>query len=274
MATYRFNVGNFDCISMDDLAIEREIKSSFVNAPDDEFDEMMKKYNLNPDAAPFSMNVLLVKTPEHRVLIDTGMGPDRNYTLLANLKSEGIDPSEIDLIFITHGHGDHFGGITDADGKLLFPNARFLMWKGEWEHWTSEATLSTMDAGRAAGIRRNLLPLKDKIELVDKEGEFVPGISAVPAFGHTPCHTAIMVTSNGQRLLHIVDAFHQPFQAEHPEWAHRGDSNREVALATRRSLMERAAREKLLVMAYHIPNPGLGYVVEKDGAWTWQTYSG
>jgi glyoxylase-like metal-dependent hydrolase (beta-lactamase superfamily II) len=272
MATYRFKVGDFDCISMDDDPTVRDPAPSFPNAPPDELDAALKDYNLQRNSVPFSMNILLVMTPEHRVLIDTGMGPDRNYTLLKNLKSEGIEPREIDTIFITHGHGDHFGGIADADGKLLFPNARFLMWKGEWEYWTSETTLSTIDESRAAGIRRNLLPLKDKIELIDREGEFVPGISAVPAFGHTPCHTAIMVTSNGQRLLHVVDAFHQPFQAEHPEWAHRGDWDREIALATRRSLLKRAADEKLLVMAYHIPNPGLGYVKEKDGAWTWLRY--
>ncbi len=272
MATYRFKIGDFDCISMDDDPTVRDALPSFPNAPPDEFEAALRAYNLEPGAVPFSMNILLVKTPEHRVLIDTGMGADRNYTLLTNLKSEGIEPGDVDVIFITHGHGDHFGGIADKDGALLFPNARFLMWKGEWEYWTSEATLSTFDESRAAGIRRNLLPLKDKIELIDKEGEFVPGISAVPAWGHTPYHTAIMVTSNGQRLLHIVDAFHQPYQAEHPEWSHRGDSNREIAEATRRSILKRAADEKLLVMAYHIPNPGLGYVTEKDGVWTWLRY--
>jgi len=272
MATYRFKVGDFDCTSMDDDPVVRDALPSFPNADADELNVALRSYHLEPGAVPFSMNILLIQTPKHRVLIDTGMGADRNYTLLKNLESEGIAPEEIDTIFITHGHGDHYGGITDADGKLLFPNARFFMWKGEWEHWTAEANLSTMDEGRAAGIRKNLLPLKDKIELIDREGEFVPGISAVPTFGHTPCHTAIMVTSNGQRLFHIVDAFHQPYQAEHPEWAHRGDWNREIALETRRSILKWAADEKLLVMAYHIPNPGLGYIAEKDGAWTWLRY--
>lgn len=272
MATFRFKIGDFDCISMDDDPAVRDAKPTFSSAPADEFEAALRHYNLQPDAVPFSMNILLVNTPQYRVLIDTGLGVDRNYTLLANLKSEGMEPDDIDLIFITHGHGDHFGGIADADGKLLFPNARFVMWKGEWEHWTSEATLSTLDASRSAGIRRNLLPLKDKIELIESEAEFVPGIRPVPLFGHSPYHTGVLVTSNGQRLLHVVDAFHQPFQAEHPEWSHRADFNIEAAIITRRSLLKRAADEKILVIAYHIPNPGLGYVTEKDGAWTWVRY--
>ena len=61
----------------------------------------------------------MINTGEHRVLVDTGadgLGPNTGR-LLQNLKSEGIEPDDIDTVILTHGHPEHIGGNTDSEGK-------------------------------------------------------------------------------------------------------------------------------------------------------------
>ena len=48
---------------------------------------------------------ILVDTPEIRFAIDFGT------TSLVGLQKQGIDPNTIDVILLTHLHGDHCGGI-------------------------------------------------------------------------------------------------------------------------------------------------------------------
>lgn len=51
---------------------------------------------------------------------------------------EGITPGDIDTVILTRGHPGHIGGNTISEGRPAFPNARFVMWKDEWDFWTSD----------------------------------------------------------------------------------------------------------------------------------------
>jgi glyoxylase-like metal-dependent hydrolase (beta-lactamase superfamily II) len=144
------------------------------------------------------------------------------------------------------------------------------MWKSEWEHWIEEATKAENPNGPA---RRNLLPIKDKVTLIDSEREIVPGVCAVHAPGHTMGHMAVLVESKDEKLLHTVDAVHHPVQLLHPDWAPSFDVNPEVSTATRRKLFEQAANEKMLMLAYHFAFPGLGYVEKVGDAFKWNPIS-
>lgn len=267
---HRFQVGQFDCIVF-----------AYANNPGD-IDLMTRRFpHLAPDemeqavrdsGAPItaSMNILYIRTPDHHILVDTGQGGD-DSPLLAGLAQAGIAREAIDHIIITHGDGDHIAGITLPDGTLAFPNANYDMWKSEWD-FLMDRIEKNNDPHDPARI--NLLPIRDRVSLIDHETEIAPGIRMLPMPGHKTGHSGLLLESGGERLLHIVDAAHHPMQLAHPDWSPRFDLQPELAAQTRKALFERAAREGLLVLAYHFPFPGLGYIRTEDGQWRWEALPG
>jgi glyoxylase-like metal-dependent hydrolase (beta-lactamase superfamily II) len=197
---------------------------------------------------------------------------------LVGLEKTGTLATDIDTVILTHGHPDHIGGAVNAEGKPAFPNARYVMWKDEWEFWTSEEPdLSAMQVpdelknGLILGTaRRCLPPLRKQIELVEKESEVVPGVHLLPAPGHTPGHIAVAISSGSNSVLHIVDAVLHPIHMEQPAWRTSFDLAQDQAAETRRRLLDRAAADRTKVMAYHFPFPTLGQVVVARGRGGWQ----
>jgi glyoxylase-like metal-dependent hydrolase (beta-lactamase superfamily II) len=283
--SYRFKVGNFECIAVSDgthtyapPTFPPPAILLFSNAPPESLEPVLRKHGLPTPwlewASPYSC--LVVNTGKHRVLVDTGAGGLAPSTgrLLQNLKAAQIAPEAIDMVILTHGHPDHIGGNTDAEGKLVFPNARYIMWQDEWDFWTSGQAERTLDEHSREVLMRfadkNLPPIKGQLELVDREGEILAGISAIAAPGHTPGHMALVISSKKEKLLCISDVFLHSIHIEHPEWYATVDLIPERLMATRRRLLSRAATEQALVLAFHFPFPGLGYVVQEAGAYRWQ----
>jgi len=283
---YRFKVGAFECMAVSDgthtyapPTFPPPAAFLFANAPGQRLERVLSEHNLEPGQwvewiSPYIC--LVVNTGEHRVLVDTGadgLAPDTGK-LLQNLRAEVIEAVDIDTVILTHGHPDHIGGNTDAEGKPVFPNARYVMWQDEWDFWTSEqAELKLDEHGKEVLLkfaRRNLPPIQGQLDLVDHETEIVPGIQAIAAPGHTPGHMALAISSGGEQLLYISDTVLHPIHLEQPEWCAAVDFAPEQVIATRRRLLNRAAAEEALVLAFHFLFPGLGHVVRKGEGWQWQ----
>ena len=118
--------------------------------------------------------------------------------------------------------------------------------------------------------RKNLPPIQDQINLISSEADILPGIRLVLAPGHTPGHMALSVSSGGKQLLVVSDGFLHPIHLEHPDWYAAVDLDPKQVANTRRRLINLAAREEALVLAFHFPFPGLGHIVKKGDIWQWK----
>lgn len=272
---YQFKVGAFKCAIIEDGYREVPAAVFAGGVSEDERNRIMGEYGIEPEKFPLTVNLLMINTGQQRILVDTGIGRDIGIgsgKLVESLASIGIQPSDIDLIIVTHHHADHVGGIVDVEGNLNFPNARLVMSKAEWAFATDEGNLAQMDEGMRSLVKPSLSAIKDRVELIEGEQEIDAGVSLIPAIGHTVGHLAVLVDGGGEKLLHIVDAAHHSLQVKYPQVTPTFDALPDVSPQTRRDLFQKACDGDLLVATYHFDFPGLGHVLGEGDGLQWKTY--
>jgi glyoxylase-like metal-dependent hydrolase (beta-lactamase superfamily II) len=285
--SFRFEIGEFECVSVSDGALNYPPESFFANVPLERVEKALRERNLPTAQIMTPYTCLFIDTGEHRVMVDTGAGelgahaaqmfPDLDHStsatglLLENLRTAGIEPSEIDTVIITHAHPDHVGGMLDEEERLVFSDARYFISQNEWDFWNSDDAMAKAPTFMVDTARRNLDPLEDRLTFVDDTSEIVPGVRSVATFGHTPGHMALSIVSGGKRLLHVSDAVLYPLHLGHPEWTPVFDMLPEQASASKHRIFDLAADENALVFAHHFPPfPNLGHVRKQEQGWRWQ----
>ena len=261
--TFHFNFGDFKGIIFNEANRIHEAARLFSNVDAAERERVLNEFALG-ETVPSAINVLYLDTGARKILIDTGLGQGALY---AGLQAEGIGFDEIDTIIVTHGHGDHLGGVLDSGNNLVFANARYFIGRGEWQQWGEDT--NNRNAALWQRIRAHLPT--ERITFIDDETEFLPGFSAVFMPGHTPGMMGLLIQSGGEGMLHIADVAHHALQCACPEWCVDFDEDKPIARQTRRKVWERAARENLQVMSYHLINSGRGRVIAQGDTWAWES---
>ena len=149
-------------------------------------------------------------------------------------------------------HGDHIGGLADDAGAETFANAAYVTGQVEYDHWAA--------AGNE-GFDAKVRPLAERMRFLGDGDSVRSGITAMAAHGHTPGHMAYLLDSAGEQLILMADtANHYVWSLAHPDWEVRFDADKDAAARTRRSLLGMAAADRIPLIGYHMPFPGLGYV--------------
>jgi glyoxylase-like metal-dependent hydrolase (beta-lactamase superfamily II) len=275
---YRYKVGDVLVTVISDGVNTFPLGDSFVlNAKKDDVAAALEKAYLPKDKVSIQFGPLVINTGGKLVVLDTGNGPGAFASskgnvgqFATNMAAAGFDPKAVDMVVISHFHGDHVNGLLTADGTSAFPNAEVLVPSVEWKFWMDDGEMSKAANDRMKGLFANNRKifeavLKKKVTPYEWGKEVAPGLLAVETAGHTPGHTSYVLSSGSGKVFIQSDLTNVPYLfAANPGWHAFFDQDADMAEKARRKTYDMVVADKLQVQGFHFPFPGLGNV-EKDG---------
>jgi glyoxylase-like metal-dependent hydrolase (beta-lactamase superfamily II) len=270
---YRFPLGEFQATVVSDGPLPLgKPTDSMKGVAEAELIKALSDNFLPTDNIVLEQNVLVLNTGKRLAMFDSGMGSSKLFgsttgRMLKSLREAGISPTDIDDIICTHAHIDHIGGLVDAKGKRLFPNATIHISQADFDFWTDEKKVDDKALGAfVKHARLNLLPYKARLKFVTDGKEVIPGVTAMSAPGHTVGHTIFLIQSAGKTMAFTGDTtHHQILLTEKPRTEFAYDSDPKAAVASRLKVFDMLAKDRIPMLAYHFPWPGYGYL-GKQGA--------
>ena len=261
-----FRIGELEAIALRDGSIElpNDTQVFGVGLKPEDVAAALSASNLPTDKLQLSVQPLLVKAGDRVLLFDTGAGTlfgPGTGKLGVSLSGAGVDSQSITDIFISHSHGDHIGGLVNAEGALAFPNATIHVSRPEWDHLAGQEKMGALVAA-----------MKPKVDAFTPGAELVPGVvTAVEIKGHTPGHSGYLITSGSRSLLYMGDAMHHSIvSVQKPDWPIAFDADASTAEASRQELLARSASNGQRIYAVHFPFPGLGKFQRKGDHFVWK----
>lgn len=217
----------------------------------------------------------IVRTPQHTVLVDTGVGNDkirhetdlwnkRQGGYLDDLRAAGVTPEQVDLVLCTHLHVDHVGWNTRlVDGRWVptFPKAKYVFPGEEWEFWKHENEAGREKSGCVAD---SVVPVVEagQAVMVNSAYQVDPWLAYEPWVGHTPGHVGVRVHTSAGDAVFSGDLMHRVVQVAEPQWSSIFCYDAKQAATTRKAFIERHGASGDLVLPAHFPHPGR---VVRDG---------
>lgn len=219
----------------------------------------------------------IIEAGGKRIMVDPCIGNDKprghplldglDTAFLARMERAGFPRESIDVVLCTHLHVDHCGWNTMmVDGRWVptFPNARYLFARAEVESARKEK-----DGDAEAIFADSVQPIMDAglADLVDPDHVIVEGVRLMPTPGHTPGHCSVVITSGGREAIITGDVLHHPVQVALPDISSNFCWDDDIAIRTRRSVLEHAARNDTVLMVAHFAGSSGVYLKAYGNAW-------
>jgi len=254
----RMTLGDFELTVLSDGNYYMDGGAMFGVVP-----KVMWEKRIKPDernTIPLALNSLLVRTGDHNVLIETGIGNKlneksqaiyRNQALLMkSFEQADVSPDEIDVVINTHLHFDHCGWNTHyKDGKAVatFPRATYYVQQGELEHAHEQH-----ERDRVSYMTDNYDPLiqSGQMKLLQGDAEIVPGISVKVYRGHTRDLQAVLIRSQGKVAAYPSDLLSDAKHLD-PTWVLGFDLYPLDTIANKHLFYSAAIPEQWLVVFTH-----------------------
>ncbi len=218
---------------------------------------------------PVHMRSLLVQSSAGLILVDTGQGDkltardrrnfgmdDTSRRLAADLGRVGFSPEDVDIVLMTHLHGDHAGGCThwsdpadrDSEAVPSFPNARYLVQRLEMADasFPNERTRGTYFPQNWEPLRRS-----GQLEIVDGDQNLAAGVRTVTVPGHTDSIQAVWVEDGGHSLLFLGDACSWAAHIDRLAWVPSFDLDPMRSIEGKRVLRQQAQEKNALLVFQH-----------------------
>ena len=279
---YRYKVGSFEVTVVSDGGNTNPLSPAYVaNAPKEAVNASLAASYMPPDKVTHTYTPVVINTGSKLVAIDTGLGLGMYQQSKgavgqyhSNLAAAGIDRSAVDVVIISHFHGDHINGLVGPENKPAFPNAEVMVPAAEWDFWADEKNtprLPEVARPQMGNVKRVFGVLGNKVTRYDAGKELVPGITSVASPGHTPGHTSHIVASGSDKVLVQADvtAGAVSLFLRNPGWHFLFDTEAQVAEQTRRKIYDMAATDKMMVQGYHFSFPSCGYIEKAGDGYRW-----
>ena len=274
---YRYKVGSIEVTVVSDGANTFKFADTHVtNKTRDDLNKALEAAYYPKDLMTTPYNPIVVNSGGKLVVFDTGtseaaLASSKGQTghFQNNLKAAGIDRDAIDMVVISHFHGDHINGLLTPDNKPAFPNAEVLVPAAEWKYFMDDGEMSRAPKGRMETVFKNLRRVFDaqgrKVTPYEPNKEIVAGVTSMATPGHTPGHSAFIIASGNSRVFVQGDITHVPWVfARNPGWHAFYDQDGPMAEATRRKVYDMLVAERMIVQGFHYPFPSHAYI-EKAG---------
>lgn len=273
---YKWTLGDFAITSLSDgtfdLPVDQLLTGPKPGEVEAAFEAAFSKLPME-----MSVNAFLVDTGAQLILVDAGGGSLYGPTLghvKQNLVAAGYQPDQVDLVLLTHIHGDHSGGLTN-EGKPAYPNAKVWVGQGDIDFFSDpekQKAATGLDQLNFAAAQSLLSAYQAAGQLVASSGEqeIVPGVRAIPAIGHSAGHTVYAIESQGESLMALGDLLHVPqVQFAHPEYSMVFDLDQDEAAAIRKTILGGASEKRQWIAGAHFSFPGIGHLAAKGDGYTY-----
>ncbi|WP_226570883.1 MBL fold metallo-hydrolase [Mangrovibacter yixingensis] len=218
------------------------------------------------------INCYLIRGRGRIILVDAGTGSLNNMAgqLKENLATAGVSPDDVDTVLLTHCHPDHIGGLLDSEKQPVFKRAEIILHPLEVQYWQDDEKLKIANerGQRNFWLARQMLDAYAQNVRFFNGDKIAEGILPVWLPGHTPGHTGFRIDGDEKCLLIWGDIVHYPhIQSAQPAVTILFDTDPAQAEETRKNIMEKAVREKLLIAGMHLSQAGFASVLREGSGY-------
>ena len=282
MSGFELKVGDVEIVALSDMnfPFPMPLSELFSTVPTEAWAPYKESYpdTFQGDHMLIEIGCYLVRSLDRTILIDTGYGEGPIESigglrgeLMDDMAAKGIDPEEIDTVFISHLHSDHVGwNVVEKDGSVIpaFPNARYLAHQADLDHFRrpdiqAASSFPFMDRCVESIVNLGLF------DALTEDTDLTSEVRALYTPGHTPGHMSVLVSSQGESALIQGDVLIHPAQVTEDDWNCHFDYDWPLSTVTRRKVLDDLESHETQVISCHFPAPGFGTVRRSKGRRYW-----
>jgi glyoxylase-like metal-dependent hydrolase (beta-lactamase superfamily II) len=273
-ALFRFTLGQARLTILSDGYFTLPAASLGINANEADVRAFLEQYFQSTEVSYAHTNHLLIELGDAKVLVDVGSGARFMPTtglLGRHLEQAGLELSDITHVALTHAHPDHIWGVRDDFDEPMFADAAHFIAETEYAYWMQDGLVNQVRPDMqqfVVGAVNSLTTEGLEWTMVADGAEIAPGIRMIATPGHTPGHMSVLVESEGEQLIALGDSMSNAFtNFVHPTWYNGSDIDGDQTVTTRQRLLDMAAADRITLVGYHFPFPGVGHVLRTADAY-------